>query len=77
MISAKKCPGNSLRCFASAIAHFMFIHVISSALEKVRILYGARVSENWLWAPLCFHRFVHLGCFPIYSQDSISVILIY
>ena len=52
--------------FASDTAHIVFIH-IPSAVKPVHIfMVRNRVSKSHLMAQLCFHRFVHFDCVPIY-----------
>ena len=58
-----------LSWFASDTVH-LFVHVfthITFVVKPVHILMArGRVSKSRLKAELCFHRFVHFACFPIY-----------
>ena len=51
----------------------MFTHVIS-AVKAVHIFMArSRVSKCRLKAELCFHRYVHFACVPIYININIYI----
>ena len=56
----------ALSWFASDTAHFVF-HYITSVVKPVHFFMARnKVSKAVLKAKLCFHRYVHFACVPIY-----------
>ena len=56
----------ALRWFASDTAHIVFIHIPSVAEPVYIFMARNRVSKSCLMAEICFHRFVHFDCVPVY-----------
>ena len=52
---------------AVPLANVGFIHITSVGKLVLHIFKARnRVSKSWLIAELCFYRFVHFDCVPMY-----------
>ena len=56
----------ALRWFASATADIVFIHIPSMVKPVHTFMTRNRVFKSCLMVELCFHRFAHFDCVPIY-----------